>query len=139
MSVRVRFAPSPTGFLHIGRARTAVFNWLYARHTGGAFVLRIEDTDSARNTREATEVILQGLRRFEQAYRLRVCMPGTGRDGCGGRWSQFANCLSQDFHSQHLPKAFRHSASRRAISPLNWRTLFALDAYAAQPANTHRA
>ncbi len=61
MSVRVRFAPSPTGFLHIGGARTALFNWLYARHTGGAFVLRIEDTDSARNTREATEVILQGL------------------------------------------------------------------------------
>jgi glutamyl-tRNA synthetase len=62
MSVRVRFAPSPTGFLHIGGARTALFNWLYARHTGGAFVLRVEDTDSARNTREATEVILDGLR-----------------------------------------------------------------------------
>jgi glutamyl-tRNA synthetase len=62
MSVRVRFAPSPTGFLHIGGARTALFNWLYAQHTGGAFVLRIEDTDSARNTREATEVILEGLR-----------------------------------------------------------------------------
>jgi glutamyl-tRNA synthetase len=62
MSVRVRFAPSPTGFLHIGGARTALFNWLYARHTGGAFILRIEDTDAARNTREATEVILQGLK-----------------------------------------------------------------------------
>ncbi|HEX3988125.1 MAG TPA: glutamate--tRNA ligase family protein [Verrucomicrobiae bacterium] len=61
MSVRVRFAPSPTGYLHIGGARTALFNWLYARHTGGAFVLRIEDTDSARNTQEATNVILQGL------------------------------------------------------------------------------
>ncbi|HEY3914571.1 MAG TPA: glutamate--tRNA ligase family protein, partial [Verrucomicrobiae bacterium] len=58
MSVRVRFAPSPTGFLHIGGARTALFNWLYARHTGGAFILRIEDTDAARNTSEATEVIL---------------------------------------------------------------------------------
>src|ERR1700678_3238660 len=62
MSVRVRFAPSPTGFLHIGGARTALFNWLYARHTGGVFVLRIEDTDAARNTREATDVILHGLR-----------------------------------------------------------------------------
>jgi len=62
MNVRVRFAPSPTGFLHIGGARTALFNWLYARHTGGAFVLRIEDTDAARNSREATEVILNGLR-----------------------------------------------------------------------------
>ena len=62
MKVRVRFAPSPTGFLHIGGARTALFNWLYARHTGGTFVLRIEDTDAARNTQEAVEVILDGLR-----------------------------------------------------------------------------
>src|ERR1041384_3858986 len=62
MSVRVRFAPSPTGYLHIGGARTALFNWLYARHTGGTFVLRIEDTDAARNTQEAVDVILNGLR-----------------------------------------------------------------------------
>jgi glutamyl-tRNA synthetase len=59
---RVRFAPSPTGFLHIGGARTALFNWLYARHTGGTFILRIEDTDAARNTPEAVNVILNGLR-----------------------------------------------------------------------------
>ncbi len=62
MNVRVRFAPSPTGFLHIGGARTALFNWLYARHTGGTLILRIEDTDTARNTQEAVEVILSGLR-----------------------------------------------------------------------------
>ena len=62
MNVRVRFAPSPTGLLHIGGARTALFNWLYARHTGGVFVLRVEDTDTARNTQEATDVILTGLR-----------------------------------------------------------------------------
>src|SRR5256885_1895185 len=62
MKVRVRFAPSPTGFLHIGGARTALFNWLYARHTGGTFILRIEDTDVARNSQEAVEVILDGLR-----------------------------------------------------------------------------
>jgi glutamyl-tRNA synthetase len=62
MSVRVRFAPSPTGYLHIGGARTALFNWLYARHTGGTFILRIEDTDEARNTQEAVNVILDGLR-----------------------------------------------------------------------------
>lgn len=62
MNVRVRFAPSPTGFLHIGGARTALFNWLYARHTQGTFILRIEDTDAARNTPEAVEVILRGLR-----------------------------------------------------------------------------
>jgi glutamyl-tRNA synthetase len=62
MKPRVRFAPSPTGFLHIGGARTALFNWLYARHTGGTFILRIEDTDVARNTQEAVNVILNGLR-----------------------------------------------------------------------------
>jgi glutamyl-tRNA synthetase len=62
MKVRVRFAPSPTGFLHIGGARTALFNWLYARHTGGTFILRIEDTDVARNTQAAVDVILGGLR-----------------------------------------------------------------------------
>lgn len=62
MSVRVRFAPSPTGHLHIGGARTALFNWLYARHVGGRFVLRIEDTDVARNSQEAIDVILDGLR-----------------------------------------------------------------------------
>ena len=62
VKTRVRFAPSPTGFLHIGGARTALFNWLYARHTGGTFILRIEDTDAARNTQEAVDVILNGLR-----------------------------------------------------------------------------
>jgi glutamyl-tRNA synthetase len=61
-AVRVRFAPSPTGYLHIGGARTALFNWLFAHHTGGTFVLRIEDTDEARNTAEATQAIYDGLR-----------------------------------------------------------------------------
>jgi glutamyl-tRNA synthetase len=60
--VRVRFAPSPTGYLHIGGARTALFNWLYAKHTGGTLVLRIEDTDRARNTAEAAQAIYDGLR-----------------------------------------------------------------------------
>jgi len=59
--VRTRFAPSPTGDLHIGGARTALFNWLLARHTGGKFILRIEDTDAARSTREAIQVILDAL------------------------------------------------------------------------------
>lgn len=61
-SVRVRFAPSPTGFFHIGSARTALFNWLYARHTGGKFVLRIEDTDAARNSEEFLNVIYDSLK-----------------------------------------------------------------------------
>jgi glutamyl-tRNA synthetase len=60
--VRVRFAPSPTGFFHIGSARTALFNWLYARHTGGTFVLRIEDTDKERNSEQFLNVIYDSLR-----------------------------------------------------------------------------
>jgi len=58
---RVRFAPSPTGYLHVGGARTALFNWLFARHTGGTHILRIEDTDRERSTPEHTRVILDGL------------------------------------------------------------------------------
>jgi glutamyl-tRNA synthetase len=61
MTVITRFAPSPTGFLHIGGARTALFNWLYARHHGGQFRLRIEDTDRARSTPEAMEAIVDGM------------------------------------------------------------------------------
>ncbi len=60
--LRVRFAPSPTGYLHVGVARTALFNWLFARKQGGQFLLRIEDTDRARSTDENTQVILDGLR-----------------------------------------------------------------------------
>jgi len=59
---RVRFAPSPTGYLHVGGARTALFNWLYARKTGGTFILRIEDTDRERSSDEHTRVILDGMR-----------------------------------------------------------------------------
>lgn len=59
--VRVRFAPSPTGFFHIGSARTALFNWLYARHTGGTFILRIEDTDHARNSEEFLRLIYDSM------------------------------------------------------------------------------
>ncbi|WP_298434936.1 glutamate--tRNA ligase [Geobacter sp.] len=59
--VRLRFAPSPTGYLHVGGARTALFNWLLARKQGGKFVLRIEDTDVARSTRESVDAILQGM------------------------------------------------------------------------------
>src|SRR5688572_15870668 len=60
--VRVRFAPSPTGFLHIGGVRTALFNWLFARHERGKFILRIEDTDQSRSTEESIQAILEGLR-----------------------------------------------------------------------------
>ncbi|HEX7880698.1 MAG TPA: glutamate--tRNA ligase [Candidatus Eisenbacteria bacterium] len=60
--VRVRFAPSPTGYLHVGGARTALFNWLYARRHGGTFILRIEDTDAERSTEESTKAIYEGMR-----------------------------------------------------------------------------
>jgi glutamyl-tRNA synthetase len=62
MTVRTRFAPSPTGYLHVGGGRTALFNWLFARRHGGTFVLRVEDTDEARNTDEAKQAIFDGLR-----------------------------------------------------------------------------
>src|SRR6266849_479264 len=62
MSVRVRMAPSPTGFLHIGNVHTALFNWLFARHEGGEFRLRIENTDTNREVAEATEQIQESLR-----------------------------------------------------------------------------
>src|SRR5438128_1350748 len=86
MKARVRFAPSPTGFLHIGGARTALFNWLYARHTGGTFILRLEDTDAARNTQEAVNVILNGLRWLGLDWDegpINAEATGPGKGGCG--------------------------------------------------------
>ncbi len=68
MSVTVRFAPSPTGFLHIGGARTALFNWLFAKHHGGKFLLRIEDTDRQRSTKEAVDAIIDGMRWLDLSW-----------------------------------------------------------------------
>ncbi len=62
MTVVTRFAPSPTGFLHIGGARTALFNWLFARHNKGKFILRIEDTDRERSTEDSIEEIIESMR-----------------------------------------------------------------------------
>src|SRR6476646_4326107 len=62
---RLRFAPSPTGYLHIGGVRTALFNWLWARKSGGTFILRIEDTDQERSTEESRRVILDSMRWLE--------------------------------------------------------------------------
>ena len=61
MTIVTRFAPSPTGMLHVGGVRTALFSWLYARHTSGRFLLRVEDTDRERSTEEAVRVILEGM------------------------------------------------------------------------------
>lgn len=62
MDVVTRFPPSPTGFMHIGNARTALFNWLFARHHGGKFLLRIEDTDRRRHSQEAVDVIIDAMK-----------------------------------------------------------------------------
>ena len=76
--VRTRFAPSPTGYLHVGGARTALFNWLFAKNQGGTFVLRVEDTDEARNTEEARAAIFEGLKW------LGLDWEGPGKEGnCG--------------------------------------------------------
>ena len=80
MTVRVRFAPSPTGYLHIGSARTALFNYLYARHVGGKFLLRIEDTDLARSTEESTRSILDGLAWLELGHDEEIVFQSNNAD-----------------------------------------------------------
>ena len=66
--LRVRFAPSPTGYLHIGSARTFIFNWLYARHNGGTMILRIDDTDIERNTQQSLDSIFEGLKWLDLSW-----------------------------------------------------------------------
>src|SRR5579872_617650 len=83
MSVRVRFAPSPTGFLHVGGARTALFNWLFARHHGGTMVLRIEDTDVARERPEYREAIYQAFEWLGLDFD-----EGPGKGGAYGPYTQ---------------------------------------------------
>ena len=74
--MRVRFAPSPTGNLHVGGARTALFNWLYAKKTGGKFILRVEDTDAARSTRESEDAMLRDLKWLGLNWDEGECMRG---------------------------------------------------------------
>lgn len=95
-NVRVRFAPSPTGFFHIGSARTALFNWLYARHTGGTFVLRIEDTDLERNKDEYLQVLFDSLKWL-----------GFNWDegpGVGGDYGPYFQSQRNDIYQQYLEK-----------------------------------
>ena len=89
MTVVTRFAPSPTGFLHVGGARTALFNWLYARHTNGKFLLRIEDTDRARSTDEAVQAIFDGLDWLGLAHDGEVVFQAKG----AGRHTELAQQL----------------------------------------------
>lgn len=80
MTHRLRFAPSPTGYLHVGGARTALFNWLYCKHYGGQFLLRIEDTDKARSTDESTRAIFEGLEWLGLKYDEEVVFQGANLD-----------------------------------------------------------
>lgn len=101
MSIRVRFAPSPTGYLHIGGARTALFNWLYARHTGGKFILRIEDTDTVRNTQEAVDVILEGLRWLGIDWDEGP-LSGSDRDACKGDFGPYFQSQRSDIYREKI-------------------------------------
>jgi nondiscriminating glutamyl-tRNA synthetase len=102
MSVRVRFAPSPTGFLHVGGARTALFNFLFARSLGGTFILRIEDTDAARSTGEALEAILVSLRWLGLGWD-----EGPGVGGGHGPYFQSARRAAYLRHGEALRTAGR--------------------------------
>ena len=91
-NVRTRFAPSPTGYLHVGGARTALFNWLYAKCHGGTFVLRVEDTDEARNTDEATAAIFEGMEW------LGFDWEGPGNEGeCGPYYQSERSAIYQEW------------------------------------------
>ena len=96
MTVRTRFAPSPTGYLHIGGVRTALFSWLYARRHGGQFVLRIEDTDRERSTEESIQVILDGM----EWLRLRPDVGQLYQTDRLDRYSEVAAKLIEDGHAR---------------------------------------
>ncbi len=99
--VRVRFAPSPTGFFHIGSARTALFNWLYARHTGGVFILRIEDTDKERNSDEFLRLIYDSMRWLGLDWDEGPNPDGPGDRGAFGPYRQSQRA---DIYQAHLKK-----------------------------------
>lgn len=119
-AVVTRFAPSPTGYLHIGGARTALFNWLYARARGGKFLLRIEDTDRARSTPEATQAILQGMAWLGLDHDADVISQFDGAD----RHAEVAHqLLAADkaykcFSTQDEIQAFRDAAKAEGRSTL---------------------
>lgn len=94
MKVRVRFAPSPTGYLHVGGARTALFNYLYAKKHGGDFILRIEDTDQSRNSEEAVQVIFDGLRWLGLEW-------NEGAQA-GGEYGPYFQSQRKDIYDKHL-------------------------------------
>ena len=96
MTVRTRFAPSPTGFLHIGGARTALYNWLYARHHGGQFILRVEDTDADRSTEDSMRIILDGLQWLGLDW--------DEGPGVGGQFGPYNQSARTEIYDRYLAK-----------------------------------
>ncbi len=103
MTIRLRFAPSPTGYLHVGGARTAIFNWLYARKMGGQFLLRIEDTDRERSSDEHVQVIIDGLAWLGLDYDEEIVFQGAGLE----RHQAMADKLLADGHAYEDDGAVR--------------------------------
>ena len=130
MKVRTRFAPSPTGYLHIGGVRTALFNWLFARRHGGQFILRIDDTDQQRNVEEALAPILHGLALAGDRLGRRArrsagrTLPIISRSGCARYQAAVEKLLAggaayHDYATTEELKAEREAAERReAAVPL---------------------
>jgi len=116
MSVRVRFAPSPTGYLHIGGARTALFNWLWARQQKGAFILRIEDTDQSRSTQESEQAIIDSLKWLGLDWD-----EGPGVGGPHAPYFQMQRLATYDKHAEKLiaaGKAYRCDCSKATLDAL---------------------
>ena len=109
-NVVTRFAPSPTGFLHIGGARTALFNWLYARHHGGKFLLRIEDTDRERSTDAAIDAILDGMQWLDLDWDGEAVYQFARAD----RHAEVANSLIANGHAYHCYLTQDELATMRA-------------------------
>ena len=102
-SVRVRFAPSPTGHLHVGGARTALFNWLFARREGGAFILRVEDTDSARSTEESELAVLDDLKWLGLTW--------DEGPGAGGEFGPYRQSERLDIYREHADRLLADGAA----------------------------
>jgi glutamyl-tRNA synthetase len=109
MSIRVRFAPSPTGKVHIGNIRTAIFNWLYARHTGGSFILRVEDTDLERSTPEAVQALLECMQWLKLDYDEEIMYQSKRREAHEAAVAQYWQTKMPTFLRPKKAKPFRQS------------------------------
>ena len=123
--VRVRFAPSPTGFLHVGSARAALFNWLYARHTGGTFILRIEDTDPERSRDDLIEGIERSLQwlgldwdegPYRQSERMHLYRDAADRLVADG-WAYYCDCTKADLDARAPAGGYDRFCRDRRLEP----------------------